>query len=180
MSHAESSPSITLHSTVKPQFAPVRDAFVAGFEQNQELGASVAVYHRGELVVDLAGGLFTRGSTSKYSREALQPIFSATKGTTALAGNMLADRGLLDLDAPVVDYWPEFAQAGKFWTPVRCLLTHQSGLLGLDEPISLEQLLDWDVVAEGIAAQKPVWESRAQHGYHSMTFGFSSGRSYDT
>ena len=175
MSHAESSPSITLDGTVKPQFAPVRDAFVAGFEQNQELGASVAVYHRGELVVDLASGRCASRSQSKYSRETLQPIFSATKGITAIAANMLVDRGLLDLDAPVVDYWPEFAQAGKFWIPVRCLLTHESGLLGLDEAISLAQLLDWDVVAEALAAQRPDWESYAQHGYHSMTFGFLVG-----
>jgi len=174
MDHAESS-AIMLDGTVKPQFAPVRDAFVAGFEQGQELGAAVAVYHQGKLVVDLAGGRCAPRSLSKYLRETLQPIFSATKGITALAANMLADRGLLDLDAPVVDYWPEFAQAGKFWIPVRCLLTHQSGLLGLDEPISLEQLLDWDVVAEAIAAQRPDWGSCAQHGYHSMTFGFLVG-----
>ena len=174
MDHAESSP-VMLHGTVEPKFTPVRDAFVASFEQNQELGAAVAVYHRGELVVDLARGLFTRGSTSKYTRETLQPIFSATKGITALAANMLADRGLLDMDAPVVDYWPEFAQAGKFWIPVRCLLTHQSGLLGLDEPISLEQLLDWYVVVEALAAQPPDWASCGQHGYHSMTFGFLVG-----
>ena len=99
MDHAES-PLITLEGTVEPEFVPVRDAFLAGFEQDQELGAAVAVYHRGKPVVDLAGGVCARGSTSKYSRETLQPIFSATKGITALAANILADRGQLDLDAP--------------------------------------------------------------------------------
>jgi CubicO group peptidase (beta-lactamase class C family) len=160
---------------VAPQFASVCDAFVANFEQNLELGAAVVVYHRGKLVVDLAGGLFARGSEIRYSRETLQPIFSATKGITALAANMLADRGQLELEAPVVDYWPEFAQAGKFWIPVRCLLTHQSGVLGLDEAISLEQLLDWYVVVEALAAQRPDWESCTMHGYHSMTYGFLVG-----
>ena len=174
MSHAKNS-AITLDGTVEPQFAAVRDAFFAGFEQGQELGAAVAVYHRGKLVVDLAAGLSNGSSEITYSRNTLQPIFSATKGITALAANMLADRGQLDLDAPVVDYWPEFAQAGKFWIPVRCLLTHQSGLLGLDEPISLEELLDWNIVTEALAAQRPDWESCAQHGYHSMTFGFLVG-----
>ena len=70
MDHAES-PPITLEGTVEPEFAPVRDAFLGGFERNQELGAAVAVYHRGKLVVDLAGGVCARGSTSKYARETL-------------------------------------------------------------------------------------------------------------
>jgi|SRR6516165_8833199 CubicO group peptidase (beta-lactamase class C family) len=167
--------NFVLAGHVAPQFASVCDAFVASFEQNLELGAAVAVYHRGELVVDLAGGLYAPGSKIRYSPETLQPIFSSTKGITALAANMLADRGQLELEAPVVDYWPEFAQAGKFWIPVRCLLTHQSGVLGLDEAISLEQLLDWYVVVEALAAQRPDWESCAMHGYHSMTYGFLVG-----
>ena len=95
---------------------------VVSYIRQEGLDIAVAVYYRGKLVVDLAGGLFARGSEIKYSRETLQPIFSATKGITALAANMLVDRGQLDLEAPVVDYWPEFAQAGKFWIPVRCLL----------------------------------------------------------
>jgi len=174
MQHTEKS-ALVFDGLVEPQFAPVRATFVANFEQNLELGAAVAVYQRGKLVVDLAGGLFARGSEIKYSRETLQPIFSATKGITALAANMLSDRGQLDLEAPVVDYWPEFAQAGKFWIPVRCLLNHQSGVLGLDETISLEQLLDWYVVVEALAKQRPDWDSCAMHGYHSMTFGFLVG-----
>jgi len=174
MQHTEKS-TFVLDGLFEPRFAPVAEAFVANFEQNQELGAAAAVYYRGKLVVDLARGLFARGSEIKYSRETLQPIFSATKGITALAANMLADRGQLDLEAPVVDYWPEFAQAGKFWIPVRCLLTHQSGVLGLDDTISLEQLLDWYVVVEALAAQRPDWDSCVEHGYHSMTFGFLVG-----
>lgn len=166
---------INLDGHVEPLFAPVRDAFVANFEQNLELGAAVAVYYRGQLVADLAGGICTPGLETTYSRNTLQPIFSATKGITALAANILADRGQLDLEAPVVDYWPEFAQAGKFWIPVRCLLTHQSGVLGLDKPVSLEQLLDWNLVVESLAAQQPDWQSCVQHGYHTMTYGFLVG-----
>jgi CubicO group peptidase (beta-lactamase class C family) len=166
---------ITLDGHVEAEFAPVRDAFVANFEQNEEVGAAVAVYHHGQLVVDLAGGTWARGSELKYCRKTLQPIFSATKGIIALAANMLADRGQLDLDAPVVDYWPEFAQAGKFWITIRCLLAHQSGVLGLDETISFEQLLDWDVVVEALAAQRPDWDGCASQGYHSMTYGFLVG-----
>src|SRR3974390_2084549 len=157
--------TFALDGHVEPSFAPVRETFVANFEQNLELGAAVAVYHRGKLVVDLAGGLCAPGSEIKYSRETLQPIFSATKGITALAANMLSDRGQLDLEAPVVDYWPEFAQTGKVWIPVRCLLNHQSGVLGCGRTISLEQLLDWYVVVEALAKQRPDWDSCAMPGY---------------
>src|SRR6516165_493993 len=129
MEHTEKS-ALVFDGLVEPQFAPVREPFVANFEQNLELGAAVAVYHRGKLVVDLAGGLFARGSEIKYSRETLQPIFSATKGITALAANMLSDRGQLDLEAPVVDYWPEFAQAGSSGSRFAVYSTTNQGCWG--------------------------------------------------
>jgi CubicO group peptidase (beta-lactamase class C family) len=115
------------------------------------------------LVVDLAGGLRDHVSGEHYSRETLQPVFSATKGITALAANMLADRRQLDLDAPVASYWPEFARADKSEIPVRWLLTHQSGVLGLDRTISLEQLLDWSLVVELLASQAPDWKPGSNH-----------------
>jgi len=95
----------------------------------------------------------------RYSGGILQPIFSATKGITALAANMLADRGQLDLEATVVSYWPEFAQANKSEIPARWLLTHQSGVLGLDRTISLEQLLDWNLVVDSLASQAVDWKA---------------------
>ena len=173
MPHTEKA-ALVFDGNVEPRFALVRDVFVGSFEQNRELGAAVAVYYRGKLVVDLAGGLYARGSETKYSRQTLQPIFSATKGITALAANMLADRGQLDLEAPIVDYWPEFAQVAS--SGYRCavyLPTNQGW--GLDETISLEQLLDWYVAVEALAAQRPEWDACKGHGYHSMTFGFLVG-----
>src|SRR5215831_12596998 len=120
----ENSP-IAVIGHVEPEFGAVRKTFLGNFGQDQEMGAAVAVCHRGKLVVDLAGGLRDRVSSKPYSLETLQPVFSATKGITALAANMLVERGQLDLDAPVASYWPEFAQAGKSEVPVRWLLTHQ-------------------------------------------------------
>jgi len=166
---------ITVSGSVAPEFEAVRESFLSNFEQGQEVGAGVAVYHRGKLVVDLAGGLRDRVSGKRYSHEILQPVFSVTKGITALAANMLADRGELDLDAPVASYWPEFAQAEKSEIPVRWLLTHQSGVLALDQTISLEQLLDWNLVVGLLAAQAPDWKPGSKHGYHSMTYGFLVG-----
>lgn len=167
--------SLMVEGHVEPQFAPVLDAFAANFERGQEVGAAVAVYHRGEPVVDLAAGMRDRTSDTPYTRETLQAVFSVTKGITALAANMLVDQGRLDLDAPVASYWPEFAQAGKSKIPVEWLLTHRSGVLGLDRKIPLEQLLDWEFVVKLLAAQAPDWEPGSEHGYHSITFGFLVG-----
>jgi CubicO group peptidase (beta-lactamase class C family) len=166
---------VTVSGHVEPEFEAVRDSFLANFDQGQEIGAAVAVYYRGRLVVDLAGGLRDRVWGKRYSRETVQPVFSVSKGITALAANMLADRGQLDLDAPVASYWPEFAQAEKSEIPVRWLLTHQSGVLGLDHTVSLQQLLDWNLVVELLAAQAPDWKPGSKHGYHSMTYGFLVG-----
>jgi CubicO group peptidase (beta-lactamase class C family) len=167
--------SLPFEGHVEPQFAPVLDAFVANFEQGREVGAAVAVYHRGALVVDLAAGMRDRTSAMPYTRATLQAVFSVAKGITALAANMLVDQGRLDLNAPVASDWPEVAQAGKSTIPVEWLLTHRSGVLGLDRKISLEQLLDWEFVVKLLAAQAPDWEPGSQHGYHSLTFGFLVG-----
>jgi CubicO group peptidase (beta-lactamase class C family) len=166
---------ITIEGQAEPEFVPVLDAFGANFGQRLELGAAAAVYYRGRLVVDLAAGVCDRVVETPYSRATLQPVFSVTKGITALAANMLADRGQLDIDAPVASYWPEFAQAAKQDVPVRSLLTHQSGLLGLDRTVSLKQLLDWNFIVELLAAQAPDWKPGTEHGYHSMTYGFLVG-----
>jgi CubicO group peptidase (beta-lactamase class C family) len=167
--------AIPVEGHVAPQFAAVVDALIANFERYDEVGAGLAVYHRGELVVDLAAGLCERCSRAPYTRETLQPVFSVTKGITALAANMLVDRGQLDIDEPVASYWPEFAQQGKSDIPVRWLLTHQSGVLGLDQTISLEQLLDWGAMVDLLARQRPDWEPGSKHGSHSITYGFLLG-----
>jgi CubicO group peptidase (beta-lactamase class C family) len=165
----------TVTGLVEPGFEPVLDVFLANFEHGNELGAAVSVYRHRKAVVDLAGGFRDPASDEPYSTETLQPIFSVTKGVTALAANMLADRGQLDLNAAVAFYWPEFGQAGKSEIPVRWLLTHQSGILGLDQAISREQLLNWNYVVERLAAQAPDWRPGSKHGYHSMTYGFLVG-----
>jgi len=168
-------PSPIVTGSVAPGFEPVRDAFLANFERGHELGAAVAVYQRGRLVVDLAAGLRDPVSRERYDCDTLQPVFSVTKGITALAANMLADRGQLELDAPAASYWPEFAQAGKSDIPVRWLLTHQCGVLGVDGTISQEQLLNWNYVVDRLAAQPPDWRPGCGHGYHSITYGFLVG-----
>ncbi|MFD4988755.1 serine hydrolase domain-containing protein [Streptomyces sp. NPDC058374] len=157
------------------RFAGVRAAFAANFRERGELGAAVTVQVGGETVVDLWGGWADPGRTRPWQRDTLVNVWSTTKGPTALCAHVLADRGLLDLDAPVARYWPEFAAAGKSSIPVRHLLSHRAGLAGLREPHSLAALYDWDVTTARLAATEPWWEPGAQSGYHALTYGFLVG-----
>ena len=176
-----------IHGHVASGFEAVRDAFAANFEREPEplaamlgadvaeVGAAVSVWRGGEKVVDLWGGQADRRSGRPYAEDTLQLVFSSTKGVTAIAANLCAQRGLLDLDAKVADYWPEFAQAGKADIPVRWLLSHRAGLPWVDTEMTIEQALDWDQVIEALEQQAPVWEPGTQHGYHATTFGWLVG-----
>src|SRR5438093_7575309 len=87
----------------------------------------------------------------------------------------LVDQGLLDLDAPVAKYWPEFAQAGKEALPVRYLLSHQAGLPAIRKPLPVESAFKWGVITEALAGQEPWWEPGTKHGYHAFTYGWPLG-----
>jgi CubicO group peptidase (beta-lactamase class C family) len=166
---------IPVEGSVRPGYEPVYAAFLHNFASYGEVGASVCVYHRGKPVVDLAAGYLGPDSRPAYRLSSLQPVFSVSKGIVAIAANMLAERGALDLDAPVASYWPEFAQKGKQRIPVRWLLSHQAGLAAIDEAISYQELLAWDPVIRRLEEQAPNWEPGTAHGYHSLTYGFLVG-----
>ncbi|HEY8546508.1 MAG TPA: serine hydrolase domain-containing protein [Acidimicrobiales bacterium] len=160
---------------VEPGFEGVRDAFTANFAEHGEVGASVALYVQGRKVVDLWGGVADAATGAPYGEDTLQLVFSTTKGVTALCANLLAQRGELDIDAPVAEYWPEFAAAGKADVPVRWLLCHKVGLPHIAADLTLEQLLAWDPAVEALAAQEPIWEPGSAHGYHAVTYGWLVG-----
>ncbi|HNH96602.1 MAG TPA: serine hydrolase domain-containing protein, partial [Microthrixaceae bacterium] len=105
----------------------------------------------------------------------LQLVFSTTKGMTATCVHLLAQRGELDLDAPVAAYWPEFAAAGKADIPIRWVLSHRAGLAAVTGDLTLDDVLGWDGVVDAIAAQAPVWEPGTVHGYHARSFGWILG-----
>ncbi|WP_455358644.1 serine hydrolase domain-containing protein [Streptomyces sp. SYSU K21746] len=157
------------------RFAAVRAAFEANFRDRDELGAAVSVQLGGETVVDLWGGWADAARSRAWERETLVNVWSTTKGSTALCAHILADRGLLDLDAPVATYWPEFGAAGKDALPVRHLLSHRAGLAGLRETHTLSDLYDWELTTARLAATEPWWEPGTQSGYHAMTYGFLVG-----
>lgn len=164
-----------IRGSVAPGFEGVADAFTANFEDHGEVGAAVAVYVDGEMVVDLWGGVADTTTGKPYTEDTLQVVYSATKGATAVAANLLVERGVLDMDAPVTDYWPEFAANSKAEIPVRWLLSHQAGLYALDDRPSRESLTDWALVVDALERQSPLWEPGTRHGYHAVTFGFLVG-----
>src|SRR3954449_5812133 len=142
---------------VEPGFEGVKDAFAANFEQHGEVGAAFALHVGGKKVVDLWGGTADVASARPYTEDSLQLVFSTTKGATAMCANLLAERGELDIDAPVATYWPEFAQAGKQDIPVRWLLSHRAGLTGPREKLEAGDIFDWDKVCDALAASEPWW-----------------------
>jgi CubicO group peptidase (beta-lactamase class C family) len=164
-----------IHGTTTPRFCAVRDAFAANFRDHGEVGAALCVYHRGRCVVDLWGGIADPATGAPWAEDTLTCVFSTTKGLTATCAHLLAQRGELDLDAPVAEYWPEFAAAGKQHIPVRWLLSHRAGLPTLDAPIPLEEALAWHPMTTALAAQQPLWPPGSAHGYHAQTFGWLIG-----
>ncbi len=167
---------ITVHGVWDPKFAGACEAFAANFEDGEEIGVSFAATVEGETVVDIWAGYADVAETMPWERDTIVNMWSSTKAMVATCIHMLVDRGLLDIEAPVSRYWPEFAQAGKETMPVKYLLSHQSGLPQLSgEVLPIEAFYDWDLMAEKLALQRPLWEPGTQSGYHNVTFGFLVG-----
>jgi CubicO group peptidase (beta-lactamase class C family) len=158
-----------------PRFQGVRDAFEANFKRGAEAGASVAITLDGEMVVDLWGGASDGAGTKPWERDTITFTASTTKTATAISALLLADRGELDVDAPVARYWPKFAQNGKSGVLVRHCLGHTAGLAGFDEPLTLDDLYDWEKMTGVLERQALWWEPGTASGYHGMTQGFLVG-----
>ena len=129
----------------------------------------------GKTVVDLWGGHYDETRTREWERDTLVNVYSVTKGMTAICAHQLIERGMLDIDAPVCEYWPEFAAAGKQAISVRWLLSHKAGLPAIRDPLPLNSLYDWNLMCSALAAQAPWWTPGEHHGYHIMTFGYLVG-----
>jgi CubicO group peptidase (beta-lactamase class C family) len=157
------------------RFEPLRELFAAKLESGEDLGASLAVNLDGDMVVDLWGGWADEARTVPWTENTIINVFSTTKTMTALAALVLVDRGDLDLDANVAKYWPEFAANGKAGIKVRHLLSHTSGLSGWEQPLTIEDVYDWDKSTAMLAAQAPWWEPGTASGYHGLTFGHLIG-----
>ena len=164
-----------LGGTCSARFDPLRELFEAKLESGEDLGASLAVDIDGEMVVDLWGGWADEARTVPWTENTISCVFSTTKTMTSLAALGLVDRGELDLDANVAAYWPEFAARGKAGIKVRQLLSHTSGVSGWDQPVTIDDVYDWDKSTAMLAAQAPWWEPGAGSGYHALTYGHLIG-----
>ena len=140
-----------------------------------EIGLQVAAYLDGKLVLDVCGGSADQTTDRMVDGDTLFTVFSATKGVAATALHIQAERGLLEYDRPISQYWPEFAQQGKGQVTVRQTLDHSIGVPGMPPGCTIDQMCDWDFMTAAIAAMAPVWEPGTKHGYHAYTFGWMVG-----
>ncbi|MGE2817754.1 serine hydrolase domain-containing protein [Mycobacterium heidelbergense] len=168
-------PEIDIQGSCAAGFEKVRTAFERNFVDNGEVGAAVAVWVEGDLVVNLWGGWADHATTTPWRQDTIAPVYSGTKGLTSTCVHLLADRGEIDLDAPVAAYWPEFGQAGKESITLRMVMSHRSGVIGPRTRLAPEQTLDWEGVCERLAEAEPWWEPGTAQGYHLASFGFILG-----
>jgi CubicO group peptidase (beta-lactamase class C family) len=172
---ANDSTKAEIHGFVTPGYEAVRDAFAENFSRRRELGAACCVYHKGEKVVDLWGGVRNKATGEPWEQDTMALVYSATKGLAAMTLAVAHSRGWLDYDEMVCNYWPEFAQNGKEKITVRQLLAHQAGLFALDTPLDKSLVADLDRLAVVLARQKPPWEPGTRQAYHAVTLGFYEG-----
>lgn len=171
----KASEHIRVDGHVSAGFEPVRDAFAENFSQRHEVGGACCVYHRGEKVVDLWGGVRNQSTGEPWQEDTMVLIWSATKGLAAMTLALAHSRGWLDYEERVCVYWPEFAQQGKDTITVRQLLGHQAGLFAFNESVDKRVVADLDRLAVVLARQRPAWEPGARQAYHALTLGFYEG-----
>lgn len=171
----EATKSAEIHGFVNPGYEAVREAFAENFTRRREIGAACCVYHKGEKVVDLWGGIRNTATGEPWEKDTKALVYSATKGLAAMTLAVAHSRGWLRYDERICKYWPEFAQNGKEKITVRQLLAHQAGLFALDVPLDKSLVADLDRLATVLARQKPAWPPGTRQAYHAITLGFYEG-----
>lgn len=163
-----------MNGTVHPDFENVGQVLERQVDRHAG-GAAVCVYHRGEPVVDLWGGL-RNAAGSPWESDTMAPSYSTTKGAASTVVHCLVDRGLLDYDERVATWWPEFAQGGKQDVTLRHVMSHTSGLYHLRQMLdSADDMLDWEIVTNALARAEPAHPPGERTGYHGLSYGFIVG-----
>jgi CubicO group peptidase (beta-lactamase class C family) len=157
------------------RFSKVQEEFERNLSERGDIGASFACTIDGEFVIDLWGGYKDVDKSQPWEEDTICNVYSTSKTMTFISALVLADRGELDLHAPVAKYWPEFGVNGKKNIRVSQILCHAAGLPGMSRVFELEEMYDWDSVCDDLAAQSPWWEPGTQSGYHATTQGFLIG-----
>ena len=156
-------------------FHEARNIFEKSISSGFELGGSIAVEVQGEKVIDLWGGHLDHSKSKAWEENTLVNVFSTTKGIAAICLLQLIEKGLLDIEKPVCEYWPEFSVNGKENIPVKYLFCHKAGLCGVREPLESGAFSNWDLITSELAKQEPLWEPGTAHGYHAITYGHLVG-----
>jgi len=164
-----------VHGSCDPRFEAMRAVLGGSLDSGEDVGASVAVMLDGEMVVDLWGGFADEACTAAWQSDTITNVWSSTKTMMALSALMLHSRGQLDFDAPVAQYWPEFAANGKEGVLVRHLMSHTSGVSGWAQPVEVADIYDWEKSTSMLAAQAPWWEPGTASGYHALNQGHLVG-----
>ncbi|MGJ4845565.1 serine hydrolase domain-containing protein [Leifsonia sp. Le1] len=167
--------TVDIAGTVEPGYERVADAFERAFDGRPTMGAGLTIRVGGRRVVHLWGGLADERSRSPWREDTASVVFSCTKGLMSILVARLVQDGLLDYEAPVARYWPDFAAAGKGDVTVAQLLSHRAGLSALREPLTIDQLVDWDHVTSLLAAEEPLWQPGTGYAYHAVTHGWLAG-----
>jgi CubicO group peptidase (beta-lactamase class C family) len=164
-----------IEGRVAPGYEAVADAFAAAFAGRPQMGGALAIRVEGREVVNLWGGAADARTGVPWTQQTASVIFSCTKGLVSILVARLVQEGRLDYEAPVARYWPEFARNGKGAVTVRQALGHQAGLSAPRSPLSFDDILEWDVVAEELAGQAPLWPPGSGYAYHAITHGWLAG-----
>ena len=162
----------TVRGACESGYGRLADLLAERLEAGREVGASIGVYRDGQPVVEIWGGHTDRNRRRPWTGNTVTPLASTTKALATAAVLLLVDRGHLDLDRPIADYWPAFATAGKGEITTALVLAHRSGVPALDTAISNDDAAELDPILRAIEAQRPAWPPGSRHGYHAMTYGF--------
>ncbi len=156
-------------------FESIAEVFEEIISSERNSGAALLMLVERKLVVDLWGGLGDAGKNSDWQERTLNVIFSSTKGLVSILAAQLVQAGVLDYEALVSDYWPEFAQSGKAKVKLKHLLSHRTGLAVLKDDICFEDVLDWQKIVGKLEIQEPMWIPGEEYAYHAITFGWLVG-----
>ncbi len=165
----------TVHGAAAPEFEGVREAFRQSFDGQPAMGAALAIEIDGQPVVDLWGGIADVRTGAPWQQDTLGVVFSCSKGLMAVLAARAVQQGILDYDAPVAQYWPEFAARGKESVLVRHVLAHRSGLSALERDLAVDDVLDWQTMTSVLADAAPLWQPGYSYAYHALTQGWLIG-----
>jgi len=144
-------------------------------DSGDERGLQIAAYYKGKLIVSAFGGVADVRTGAPVAEDTLFPVFSTTKGITATAVHILAERGLFDYDTTIASVWPEFAVNGKEHITLRHVLTHTSAIPQLPRDLTAEDVKDWDKMCSIVAGLTPIGEIGVEAMYHAVSYGWLCG-----